>query len=157
MRQALNVLLTDELQRRFDAAGLRASAVALHPGVVQTDLGRYIVGGVTAGDRRPSEEVGEVSGAGALLQRVVGPSAAGALFQKAQKLVNVFILPVEKGANTQVYLAAAADTAGDRTARGGTYFDKMKAVKPTDASTDKELARRVWELSEQLTNTKIAL
>ena len=141
MWQALNVLLTDELQRRFDAAGLRASAVALHPGVVQTDLGRYIVGGVTAGDRRPSEEVGEVSGAGALLQRAV----------------NVFILPVEKGANTQVYLAAAADTAGDRTARGGTYFDKMKAVKPTDASTDKELARRVWELSEQLTNTKIAL
>ena len=44
------MLLTDELQRRFDAAGLRASAVALHPGVVQTDLGRYIVGGVTAGE-----------------------------------------------------------------------------------------------------------
>ena len=43
-----NVLFTVELQRRIEAAGLRASAVSLHPGVVQTDLARYIVGGVSA-------------------------------------------------------------------------------------------------------------
>ena len=44
-----------ELQKRIDAAGLDGAAVSLHPGVVQTDLARYIIGGVEAGDVRLSE------------------------------------------------------------------------------------------------------
>ena len=55
--KAANVLFTVELQRRFDAAGLAGSAVALHPGMVQTALTRYIIGGKDAGDTRLSETV----------------------------------------------------------------------------------------------------
>ena len=67
------------------------------------------------------------------------------------------ILTVDKGANTQIYLAAAADTGGDRTRVGGLFFDKMKEVKATDAASDPELAKELWRLSEELTGTKIAL
>ena len=41
LSKAANVLFTVELQTRIEAAGLRGSAVSLHPGVVQTDLQRY--------------------------------------------------------------------------------------------------------------------
>ena len=57
----------------------------------------------------------------------------------------------------QVYLAAAADSGGDRTKRGGLYFDDMKAVKPTEASQDTALARQLWDLSEKLTGAKIVI
>jgi NAD(P)-dependent dehydrogenase (short-subunit alcohol dehydrogenase family) len=39
-----NLLFTYELQRRLAAAGAQTIAVALHPGVVPTDLGRYGTG-----------------------------------------------------------------------------------------------------------------
>ena len=67
------------------------------------------------------------------------------------------ILPVASGANTQVYLAAAADTGGDRTKVGGLFFDNMRAVKPTEAAQDPALARRLWDLSEELTGAKIRI
>ena len=55
LSKAANILFTVELQKRIDAAGLDGAAVSLHPGVVQTDLARYIIGGVEAGDVRLSE------------------------------------------------------------------------------------------------------
>eukprot|EP00316_Scyphosphaera_apsteinii_P015873 CAMPEP_0119302440 /NCGR_PEP_ID=MMETSP1333-20130426/4031_1 /TAXON_ID=418940 /ORGANISM="Scyphosphaera apsteinii, Strain RCC1455" /LENGTH=383 /DNA_ID=CAMNT_0007304787 /DNA_START=29 /DNA_END=1180 /DNA_ORIENTATION=+ len=137
--KAANVLFTEELQRRFDKAGLQGSAVSLHPGVVQTDLARYIIGGLSAGDTRLSETAPEPTGLGALVK--------GAL--------DKVILTVPQGANTQVYLAAATDTGGDRTKRAGSYFDKMVVAKPSEASTDPMLALRLWELSEKLTGAKI--
>jgi hypothetical protein len=33
----------------------------------------------------------------------------------------------------------------------------MKAVKPNDAAADPSLARRLWDLSEKLTGTKLEL
>ena len=66
--KAANVLFTVELERRFEAAGLRASAVALHPGVVQTDLSRYIIGGVSAEDAHPTSEAEAPTGVGAFLK-----------------------------------------------------------------------------------------
>jgi len=139
--KAANVLFTVELQRRIEAAGAKGSAVTLHPGVVQTDLARYIVGGVEATDLHPTD--------------VPPPTGVGA-FLKANVLDKA-ILTVDKGANTQVYLAAAADTGGDRTQRGGLFFDNMKAVKPTDAASDNELASQLWALSEKLTGTTITI
>jgi len=139
--KAANVLFTVELQRRIDAAGVRGSAVTLHPGVVQTDLSRYIVGGVQADDLHPVQDAPEPTGVGAFLKANVLDKA---------------VLTVDRGANTQVYLAAAADTAGDRSRRGGLYFDDMKAVKPNEAATDTELAKKLWALSESLTGVKIA-
>lgn len=58
----------------------------------------------------------------------------------------------------QVYLAAAADTGGDRKRATSLYFDDhMKAVKPNEAATDSTLASKLWELSEKLTSAKIEL
>ena len=83
------------------------------------------------------------------------PRSAGAFLKS--KLLDRVVLTVDKGANTQVYLAAAADTGGDRTKVGGLFFDNMKAVKPTEAAVDADLARALWALSEELTGTKFAL
>lgn len=65
--KAANVMFTLELQSRIAAAGLKGSAVALHPGVVQTDLSRYIVGGVAAEDQRLSETAPPPTGLGGCL------------------------------------------------------------------------------------------
>ena len=140
--KAANVLFTVELERRLLEKGVKGSAVTLHPGVVQTDLGRYIIGGVAAEDMHPTQGVEAPTGVGGFL--------------KANVLDRV-ILTVDKGANTQVYLAAAADTGGDRSKVGGLFFDAMKAVKPTETSSDPELAQRLWRLSEELTGAKISL
>lgn len=139
--KAANVLFTVELQRRFDEAGVKGSAVTLHPGLVQTDLSRYVTGGIGAADAHPTE--------------APPPTGFGAFLK--ENVLDKAILTVDRGANTQVYLAAAADSGGDRTRRGGLYFDDMKAVKPTDASQDGALARRLWDLSEQLTGVKIVI
>ena len=66
-------------------------------------------------------------------------------------------LPAWQYKPLQVFLAAAADTGGDRKKAGGVYFDVMKAVKATEAATDPELARKLWQVSEKLTGTKIDL
>mmetsp|Transcript_64800 Transcript_64800/g.122905 ORF Transcript_64800/g.122905 Transcript_64800/m.122905 type:complete len:469 (+) Transcript_64800:92-1498(+) len=138
--KAANILFTVELQRRLEAAGVKGSAVALHPGVVQTDLARYIIGGVKYEDVRPT-------------QIAEKPTGIGKFFK--ENLLDKAVIPVPIGANTQVYLAAAADTGGDLTRSGGLYFDKMKPDKATEASTDGELAKKLWAVSEQLTGTKI--
>ena len=138
LSKAANVLFTVELQRRLDVAGVSGSAVSLHPGVVQTDLGRYIVGGVDAGDVRLSETTEAPTGVAKALKEGV---------------LDRLILPVEKGASTQVFLAAAADNPAGELARRteGVYWADEQPAKPTAAATDAETARRLWELSERLT------
>mmetsp|Transcript_23323 Transcript_23323/g.74718 ORF Transcript_23323/g.74718 Transcript_23323/m.74718 type:complete len:386 (+) Transcript_23323:1-1158(+) len=143
LSKAANVLFTVEMQSRIEAAGLKGSAVSLHPGVVQTDLGRFIMGGVGAEDVRLSETAAAPTGVGKLLK---------------ETLLDKVVIPVEVGANTQVFLAAAADAGGDRARRPKTlYFDKMKAVKPNDAAADPALAKRLWEISETLTGATVDL
>jgi NAD(P)-dependent dehydrogenase (short-subunit alcohol dehydrogenase family) len=143
LSKAYNILFTVELQARLEAAGVQGSAVALHPGVVQTDLARYIIGGAEAGDVRLSETADEPTGVARFLK---------------VNVLDKLILPVQKGANTQVFLAAAADTSGDLAKRTpGVYYDVMKPVSPTDASVDAAAARKLWEVSERLTKVKIPL
>lgn len=139
--KAANVLFTVELEQKIKDAGLRGSAVALHPGVVQTDLSRYIVGGVAAADTRLSETAPPPTGVGKFLK---------------ESVLDKLVIPVALGANTQVFLASAGDTGGDRTKVGGLYYDDhMKAVKPNGPSADPTLASQLWKLSEELTGFKI--
>jgi len=144
LSKAANILFTVELQRRLDAAGVPGSAVALHPGVVQTDLARYIIGGVEAGDTRLSE---------------TAPPPTGISKALKEGVLDKVVLPVAKGANTQVFLAAAADNADGALAKrtDGFYFDVMKPAKPTDVATDATAARQLWELSEKLTGVKMGI
>ncbi|HYB56704.1 MAG TPA: SDR family oxidoreductase [Alphaproteobacteria bacterium] len=59
-----------------------------------------------------------------------------------------FILTPEKGATTSVYLACSPEVAR----LSARYFEKCVAVPSSPASRDRDMQRRMWQLSEQLTN-----
>jgi len=143
LSKAANILFAAELQRRIDSAGVRGSAVSLHPGGVKTDLARYLIQGVAAAEAGvPIEEsVLKMNPVQRALLQGIGNTAK----------------TVEEGANTQVFLAAAADSSGDLTKDGGKYFDEMKVSRPADFTGDPELASKLWEVSEKLTGTKLTL
>ncbi|HVC66927.1 MAG TPA: oxidoreductase [Acidimicrobiales bacterium] len=116
-----NLLFVLELERRLTAAGSAVRAVAAHPGYAATDL-----------QRRTGSPIANV--AGALGNRLVAQSAA-------------------MGALPTLY-AATQDVAG------GTYIgpDGFQHLRghpavdtPAPRALDAETARRLWDLSEQLT------
>jgi NAD(P)-dependent dehydrogenase (short-subunit alcohol dehydrogenase family) len=59
-----------------------------------------------------------------------------------------FILTPEKGATTSVYLACSPQV----THISGRYFEKCIPVPSSPTSCDRDMQRRMWEVSEQLTN-----
>lgn len=63
----------------------------------------------------------------------------------------IFAKSPEEGAATSIYLAsspAVADVTGQ-------YFSDKKPVKSSDVSYDKEIARRLWEVSAELTGLQV--
>ena len=146
--KAANVLFTLELSRRLNENGLSGSAVALHPGVVNTDLPRYVVGGVSAEDLRMSETSEAPTGLSKTLKSI---------------FLDPIVVPVEKGASEQTWLAAAYDTMGDRTRSSKLYFGSpLEGIafprgEAFESGTSLELALDLWNLSEKLTNCKIDL
>jgi NAD(P)-dependent dehydrogenase (short-subunit alcohol dehydrogenase family) len=120
-----NLLFTLELQRRSDAAGWGLMSNAAHPGGSSTDL---IANGVGA-----SSLAGKIS---ARVVRIIGQSAAD-------------------GALPTLY-AAASPEAKDAGYYGPDGMFEMKgAVAPAFVSAkakDIALARRLWEVSEELTH-----
>jgi NAD(P)-dependent dehydrogenase (short-subunit alcohol dehydrogenase family) len=64
-----------------------------------------------------------------------------------QAAAGLFALSPEAGARTVVYLASSPEAAGV----SGRYFAREKAVASSPASYDEAAARRLWEVSEQLT------
>lgn len=128
-----NLLFTQELRRRAEAAGLPLTAVAAHPGYAATNL--QGVGPQMASNRL----VGAVGGA----IMAIGNT--------------VFAQSEELGALPTLYAATMPDLAG------GSYVgpDRMREmwghptlVKPSRAARDPETARRLWEISEELTNVR---
>ena len=63
----------------------------------------------------------------------------------------VVALKPEQGAATQIYLASSPEVEGVT----GQYFDKSKAVQAPPAAYDEATARRLWELSEQMTAERV--
>jgi NAD(P)-dependent dehydrogenase (short-subunit alcohol dehydrogenase family) len=61
-----------------------------------------------------------------------------------------FFIPAEAGAQTIVQLAANPDLEGVT----GRYFENQVAVQPAALAQDDELARRLWDVSEQLTRER---
>jgi len=61
-------------------------------------------------------------------------------------LVGVFMHSVEKGAETQIYLASSSEVEGIT----GKYFSKKKVKEPSAESKDVAVAKRLWEVSEEL-------
>ena len=121
------LMLAFELQRRSDAASWGISSMAAHPGISRTEL---IPNG--AGKNSPA----------GIARRLFGPI----LFQ-----------PAAHGAWPSLYAATAKE------AKGGTYYgpSRMNEMRgyPTVAkiapqAKDAEVASRLWEESEKLTNVK---
>jgi len=54
----------------------------------------------------------------------------------------------EKGAETSIYLASSPEVEG----LSGRYFVKKDEARSSDVSYDERLARRLWEVSADLTN-----
>ena len=77
-----------------------------------------------------------------------GDSAGGWLARLVQ-LARPFLLSVEQGAETSIYLASAPEAA---TSSGG-YFAKKRAEPVNHRFNTPDHARQLWQLSEQLTST----
>ena len=67
-------------------------------------------------------------------------------------LVSPLVLSPEKGADTLLYLATAAEVADV----SGSYFVRRKPVRTSRLSRDPAVARRLWEASEALTTPRDA-
>jgi NAD(P)-dependent dehydrogenase (short-subunit alcohol dehydrogenase family) len=122
-----NLLFAFELQRRASAAGARLTSTAAHPGVSATHL------------------VASEQGLGSLrVVRLLAPLVTKALFQ-----------PASAGAEPILYAAVVAEP--------GSYTGpqhRRQSRGPAGPATvgplarDETLARRLWELSEELTGVR---
>lgn len=65
----------------------------------------------------------------------------------------LFALTPEQGAETTIYLAASPEVEGVT----GKYFHKSKAAQSSSQSSDKDAARRLWEISDTLVGLESAV
>lgn len=128
-----NIHFTTELQRRIDKAGIKWHASTLHPGVVNTDLGRNLIG-----EERYNRTLNDQ---GNWLESLVGKGLA------------LFLKTVESGASTQVWLASGAENEDVC----GKYFDNCKSQILSASAMDKDDAERLWIESEKLTGINFNL
>ncbi len=122
-----NLLFTAELQRRLSAAGSTVLANAAHPGYAATNLQFH---------------------SGSRLQDLIS-SAGNHLFAQDEA----------DGALPTLY-AAVAEIPGNSFAGPGGFMEQRgpaKLVGRSGAANDPETARRLWEVSEQLTGVRFPL
>jgi NAD(P)-dependent dehydrogenase (short-subunit alcohol dehydrogenase family) len=122
-----NLLFTSELQRRLSDAGSGVLAMAAHPGYAATNLQFH-------SGNKPFELIG------ALGNRVLAQDEDG-------------------GALPTLY-AAVADIPGDSYAGPGGFMEQRgpaKLVGRSGAAKDAAVARRLWEVSEELTGVRFPL
>jgi NAD(P)-dependent dehydrogenase (short-subunit alcohol dehydrogenase family) len=122
-----NLLFTAELQRRLTAAGSTVLATAAHPGYAATNL-------QFKSERRVLD-----------LISVVG---------------NRVLAQDEDGGALPTLYAATADIPGNSFAGPGGFMEQRgapKLVGRTDAAKDADVARRLWDVSEELTGVRFPL
>ena len=113
-----NILFSVELDRRLASKGVRAYAV--HPGVIMTNLSRYLTESVVKD----------------LMVRVEERTKGAGLQMKT----------VEQGAATSVWAAVAPELADV----GGVYLEDVAISEPEPYALNPDSAKRLWSLSEQL-------
>src|ERR1700716_3473106 len=122
-----NLLFTAELQRRLTASGSAVLVTAAHPGYAATNLQFH-------SGRRVLDIVSIVG------NRLLAQDADG-------------------GALPTLY-AAVADIPGDSFAGPGGFMEQRgapKLVQRSDAAKDTDVARRLWDASEELTGVRFPL
>lgn len=68
--------------------------------------------------------------------------------QPLLKIVGLFLLSPDRGAETSVYVATSPDIEGVT----GEYFDKCAIARSSKASHDAECGKRLWDISAELTH-----
>jgi NAD(P)-dependent dehydrogenase (short-subunit alcohol dehydrogenase family) len=68
------------------------------------------------------------------------------LWRIALRLARPFMVSVEKGAATSIYLASSPDVRGVT----GRYFANSRPAEPSRAASDQASAARLWEISERM-------
>jgi NAD(P)-dependent dehydrogenase (short-subunit alcohol dehydrogenase family) len=122
-----NLLFTAELQRRLAAAGSSVEANAAHPGYASTNLQFH-------SENRLFEIIGSVG--------------------------NRLIAQDENGGALPTLYAAVADVPGNSFAGPGGFMEQRgapKLVGRSKAARDAGVARRLWDVSEQLTGVRFPL
>jgi NAD(P)-dependent dehydrogenase (short-subunit alcohol dehydrogenase family) len=122
-----NLLFTAELQRRLAAAGSSVLATAAHPGYAATNLQFH-------SGRRLVDAVSAVA--------------------------NRLIAQDEDGGALPTLYAATADVPGNSFAGPGGFMEQRgapKLVGRSDAAADAGVARRLWDVSEELTGVRFPL
>ena len=123
-----NVVFALELFRRLRAAGVGVRSVLAHPGYSATNL------------------------------QSAGPTGVNKLLMKAGN--RLFAQDAEMGVLPQLYAATGADVeSGQFYGPDGRGESKgfPTIVEPLDDARDRELAKRLWDISEELTGVRIAL
>jgi NAD(P)-dependent dehydrogenase (short-subunit alcohol dehydrogenase family) len=127
----------DNLQGSVGPFGMRAYGQSKLANILFTyELARRLEGtGVTANALHPGVVA---SGFGA---------NNGWLARLGMNVTHLFAISPAEGAQTSIYLASSPEVEGVT----GKYFVKKQAVSSSKASYDVAAARRLWEISEQLT------
>jgi NAD(P)-dependent dehydrogenase (short-subunit alcohol dehydrogenase family) len=129
----------DDLQGEKGYKGANAYSQSKLANVLFTyELARRLEGtGVTADCPHP----------GAGVRTNFGSGVTGIFGVMVRALRPVMISP-EKGAETSIYLASSPEVEG----LSGRYFVKKDEARSSDVSYDERIARRLWEVSAELTN-----
>uniref|UniRef100_A0A0E0IZ23 Uncharacterized protein n=1 Tax=Oryza nivara TaxID=4536 RepID=A0A0E0IZ23_ORYNI len=112
-----NILHANELAKRFQEEGCNLTANSLHPGVILTNITRYVV--------------------------------TNSVMVSILSVGNLFLKNTQQGAATTCYLALHPELKDV----SGKYFADCKEATPRPAARDAELAKRLWDFSEQLVDT----
>jgi NAD(P)-dependent dehydrogenase (short-subunit alcohol dehydrogenase family) len=132
----------DDLQMESGYSGAAAYGRAKLALVLFTyELARRLAGsGVTANALHP----GFVA---------TGIGMGGCVARLARPIMRLFARSPEEGAETSLYLATSPDVAGVT----GAYFADREAVDSAPATYDEALARRLWQISADLTGLEAGL
>ncbi len=130
----------DDLQGEKGYKGTKAYSQSKLANVLFTyELARRLEGtGVTANCLHPGA-----------VRTNFGSGSSGFFGFMVRALRPLMISP-EKGAETSIYLASSPEVEGV----SGRYFVKKAEARSSDVSYDERLARRLWEVSAELTNIR---
>mmetsp|Transcript_7316 Transcript_7316/g.17831 ORF Transcript_7316/g.17831 Transcript_7316/m.17831 type:complete len:143 (-) Transcript_7316:1594-2022(-) len=124
-RGMLSVLKKYRPSSVLTSPGWQLTAVSCHPGLVRTELGRYFFNT----DNIPLFPFGWL----------LTPLLIPGIYASRSP---------ERGAQTQIYCAAEPTLQGTA---GGEYFEDCHISTPSKDARDRQMAARLWEVSEKLT------
>lgn len=114
-----NILHAQELHERMKEAGKEVEVISVHPGSVDTDLGRHIMD---------------------FLRPYVGDSVV----QFTKRISDLMVLDVHSGSLTQLWAATSPDVTANKLS--GSYAVPIaRVIPPSKIAQDKQLQKRVWE------------